>query len=299
MIDRRSLLQATAASLALTGLATPARADGRFKSGDVEIFYRSFGKPGKTPIVLMHGANYFDSFDWINVATQIAADREVACFDMRGFGESGWSPSKNYSVDAMMGDIRGLFAHLGWNKPIVLGHSFSGRLAVSFASNFPDELSKLIVIDSAFGRDEPGPKGVNNPPVIFPTVEACMERFARLANQPRIAKDRARAEQALTKVPEGYRLKRDPDYSNSMPVGVPADVRPRRELNVWEELAKVKVAMYFVRGLKSDRFTPDVMARLDKDFSKIVWATADSWHDIPFYAPDELIAAVKKFIAEA
>ena len=126
MIDRRSLLQATAASLALTGLATPARADGRFKSGDVEIFYRSFGKPGKTPIVLMHGANYFDSFDWINVCEKIAVDREVACFDMRGFGESSWSPSKNYSVDAMMGDIRGLFAHLGWKKPIALGHSFSG-----------------------------------------------------------------------------------------------------------------------------------------------------------------------------
>ena len=299
MIDRRSLLKTSAATLATFALATPARADGRFKSGDVEIFYRSFGKPGKTPVVVMHGANYFDSFDWINVCEKISGEREVACFDMRGFGESTWSPSKNYSVDAMMGDIRALFAHLGWKKPVVLGHSFSGRLAVSFASNFPDELSKLIVVDSAFGRDEPGPKGINNPPVIFPTVEAAMERFGKLANPPRISRDRARAEQALTKVPEGYRLKRDPDYSNSIPVGVPADVRPRRELNVWEELAKVKVPMYFVRGLKSDRFTPDVVARLDKDFPGIVWATADSMHDIPFYAPDELIAAVKKFIAEA
>ena len=264
MIDRRRLIQSAAASLAATGLATPARADGKFRSGDVDIFYRSFGKPGKTPIVLMHGANYFDSFDWINVAEKIAVDREVVSFDMRGFGESGWSPSKNYSVDAMMGDMRALFGHLGWRKPIVLGHSFSGRLAVSFASNYPDELSKLVVVDSAFGRDEPAPKGINNPPVVFPSIEAAMERFGKLSNPPRISKDRARAEQALTRVAEGYRLKRDPDYSNSEPVGVKTDARPRRELNVWEELAKVKVPMYFVRGLKSDRFTPDVMARLDK-----------------------------------
>ncbi len=299
MIDRRALLQSTAAALLGLALATPARADGRFASGDVTIFYRSFGKPGKTPLILMHGANYFDSFDWIHVADKLASDREVVCFDMRGFGESTWSPSKNYSVDAMMGDIRGLIGHLGWRRPIVLGHSFSGRLAVSFASQFPDELSKLIVVDSAFGRDEPGPKGVGNPPVIFPSVEAAMERFGKLANPPRISKDRARAEQALTKGAEGFQLKRDPDYSNAVPIGAPADVRPRRELNVWEELTKVKAPMYFVCGLKSDRFTPDVMERLNREFPKITWATADSMHDIPFYAPEELIAAVKSFIAEA
>ena len=66
---------------------------------------RAFGARGGTPILLMHGANYFDSYDWIGVAEALAADREVATFDKRGFGESGWSPSKDYSLDANMGDI--------------------------------------------------------------------------------------------------------------------------------------------------------------------------------------------------
>ena len=81
-----------------------------------------------------------------------------------------------------------------------------------------------------------------------------------------------------------------------MPVGNTSGVRPRRELNVWEELAKVKAPMYFIRGLQSDRFTPDVMERLNKEYPAIVWAEVDSMHDIPFYAPDALIAAVKSFI---
>ena len=298
MINRRTVLKASAAGLATASFPAIAHADGRVDSGDVSIFYRSFGSPGKTPLLIMHGAYYFDSLDWIHIARQVASDREVLAFDMRGFGESGWSPSKNYSVDALMGDIRAVLGHVGWKKPIVLGHSFSGRLAVSFASNFPDELSRLLVVDSAFGRGEPGSRGINNPPTIFPSVEAAMERFGKLANPPRISKDRARAEQALVKTAEGYRLKRDPDYSNSIPVGAAADVRPRRELNVWEELAKVKAPMYFMRGLKSDRFTPDVVARLNRDFPAIVWATADSMHDIPFYAPDELIAGIRKFIAD-
>ncbi len=197
MIARRSFLLSSAAGLGILALPSGLRADGKVRSGDVEIFYRSFGKPGKTPVVMMHGANYFDSFDWINVAQKVATDREVVCFDMRGFGESSWSASKNYSVDALMGDMRALFSHLKWRKPVVLGHSFSGRLAVSFASTYPDELSKLIVVDSAFGRGEAAPRGIGNPPTIFPSVEAAMERFAKLANPPRIARDRGRAEQAL------------------------------------------------------------------------------------------------------
>ena len=296
MIDRRRLLQTSAASMAALALPSSLHAEeGRCPSGDVTLFYRRFGKPGKTPVVLMHGANYFDSFDWINVADKLAVDREVVCFDMRGFGESSWSPSKNYSIDALLGDIRALCAHLGWRKPIVAGHSFSGRLAVSFASAFPDELSRLIVIDSAFGEYEPSAKGVNNPPVVFPTVEAAMERFAKLANPPRISQDRARAEQALTKVAQGYQLKRDPDYSNAKPIDPSVNVRPVRELDVWAELPKVGTSLYFVRGLKSNRFTPEIVARLNRDFPKIVWATANSMHDIPFYAPDELIAALKSF----
>ena len=33
-----------------------------------------------------------------------SAARQVAALDMRGFGETGWSPSKNYSLDAHMAD---------------------------------------------------------------------------------------------------------------------------------------------------------------------------------------------------
>ena len=77
---------------------------GRVNSGDVSIFYRAFGGNGRTPMVIMHGANYFDSYDWIGVAGALATDRAVAVFDRRGWGESTWSPSKDYSLDAHMSD---------------------------------------------------------------------------------------------------------------------------------------------------------------------------------------------------
>ena len=39
----------------------------------------------------------------------------------------------------------------------------------------------------------------------------------------------------------------------------------------------------------------DVKDYLVANWPEIVWATADSMHDIPCYAPDELIAAVRSF----
>ena len=61
---------------------------GRVATGDVNIFYRKFGNPGRTPVLIVHGLSFF-SYDWIRPATLIACDREVVAIDMRGFGESG------------------------------------------------------------------------------------------------------------------------------------------------------------------------------------------------------------------
>ena len=58
-------------------------------SGDVTIHYRLFGKPGgKTPMLVLHGAAYFDSYDWAYVASQLATDREVVAMDMREIGRA-------------------------------------------------------------------------------------------------------------------------------------------------------------------------------------------------------------------
>jgi pimeloyl-ACP methyl ester carboxylesterase len=273
---------------------------GRVNSGDVSIFYRAFGTRGSTPILLMHGANYFDSYDWIGVAEALASDREVATFDKRGFGDSGWSPSKDYSVDANMGDMLAVIGELKWDRPIIVGHSASGRLSISFAANFPDKISRLIVVDSGLAREEGAAAGrppTGNPPLVFESVDAAMAHFAKLSNPPRISHDRARAQQALVKVEKGYMLKRDPDFQNTRPQGEGANLPQRPSRDVWHELAAVKCPIMIVRGTRSDRYTPEIIERISRDHPGIAWETVNSQHDVADQAPQELIAAVRKFIA--
>lgn len=278
-----------------------AERSGSVASGGVTIVYRAFGTRGRTPILVLHGTNYYDSFDWVDVAAKLAGDRELAAPDRRGFGRSGWSPTKDYSLDAILGDIAAVIAALGWRRPIVLGHSGAGRHAVAFAATFPDELSRLIVVDSAFGREESGggkrlPTG--NPPLSFPTVEAAMAHFAKLSNPPRIARDRNRALEALTKTDGGFVLKRDPDHQSPGPAGEPPAV-PRASSDVWANLARIRCPTLIVRGLRSDRYPPEILARIKAARPDFGWAEVDSEHDVPFQAPDALVAAVKTFVGEA
>ncbi len=273
---------------------------GTIESGDVSLFTRAFGAPGATPILILHGSNYFDSYDWIGVAAGLATDREVVAFDHRGFGRSSWSDAKDYSLDAYMDDILAVSAHFGWQCPIVLGHSMSGRLSIFFAAYYPDRLSRLIIVDSALGRGNPGMYNVSvgNPPLVFETVEAAQAHFADRANPPRFAHDRERAERALQRVEGGWMLTRDPDYRNtqSQVAGAP---KPRlRDLDMWDELHRVSCPVHMVRGRQSDRQKPEIVARVDREYPDIETVWVDSQHDIAAGAPDELIAAVKGFVGD-
>jgi len=271
---------------------------GRINSGDVSLFYRAYGTPGRTPILILHGSNYYDSYDWIGVATALASDREVVTPDRRGWGESQWSPSKDYSRDALLDDVLAIIAHMRWQKPIVMGHSGAGPVIISFAVNFPDQLAKLVIVDSQMNRDEDATTGptVGNPPLVFESIDAAMAHFARLKNPPRMGLDRERAQHALIRIENGYMLKRDPDNGNRKPIGESRSLprRPAREM--WAELAMVKTETMLVRGLQSDRYPPATVERMTKEYPQIRQAAVESQHDIPRMAPDALVAHVRNFI---
>ncbi len=193
---------------------------------------------------------------------QLATDREVVTPDRRGWGESTWSPSKDYSRDALIDDMRAVIGAMKWSeKPIIAGHSGAGPTVIAFAVDYADELSKLVIVDSQMNRDEDAVAGptVGNPPLVFESIEAGMARFAKLNNPPRVAHDRDRMLHALIKVENGFMLKRDPDNGNKKPIGVPAAPPKFPVREMWAELGMVKTPTFLIRGLRSDRFPPETV----------------------------------------
>lgn len=278
---------------------------GTVRSGDVDIFYRHFGAPGLAPIVITHGANYYDSWDWIDVAAALAADREVIAYDTRGFGRSDWSPAKNYGPDAQMADINAVLDRQGWDKAIIMGHSQGGGRAILFGSRFAARVAGVVIVDHCPGRAATGPaaakQSVDNPALVFATVEAAMESMSRDENVPEGSPARDRLDAILTEVDGGLVYPRDPDSTNPVPVG-PVGIKgwtPEIEVaDMWAELAAIKSPTMIIRATRSNRYGPEALARVRDEYPDIMLVDVDSGHDVAGAAPAELIAAVKGFLAE-
>jgi len=288
-------------------MTTPAHRTGTAVSGDVSLFYRLFGQPGRMPIIILHGANYYDSHDWIDVAAQLASDREVVAFDARGYGQSDWSPSKDYSHDAQVADVASVLDHLGWKQAIVLGASRGGSYGIVFASSFPERTAALIVVDSfpQVGIQHPGTQlsktlAIGNKPRVHESIEAALASMSRDRNVPPGSAARARLESILKPVEGGYVLRyRDPDFLNVVPTA-PSHWKTQISIDVdlWQELAKVTAPTLFVRA-KDSRSGHDsiaAMARIGREFPRVHRAEVDGGHDVAAIAPEQLIDHVRKFL---
>ena len=67
----------------------------------------------------------------------------------RGSGLSGPAAGDAYLLTDYASDVEALRIHLGLEKPIVMGWSHGGMVAMQFAFTYPISLSKLILVDTS------------------------------------------------------------------------------------------------------------------------------------------------------
>ena len=85
--------------------------------------------------------------NWQSLAKDYAEHFEVYIIDARNHGRSPHSSEMNYEV--MMHDLLEFCHEHDLSEIYLLGHSMGGKMAMKFAQNFPDFVSKLIIADIA------------------------------------------------------------------------------------------------------------------------------------------------------
>jgi epoxide hydrolase 4 len=112
----------------------------------IRLHYSSAGC-GK-PILFLHG---FPEFwrAWKNQLTEFGRDFLAVAPDLRGYNLSS-KPAEvdQYQLKHLVEDVRGLSEHLGPERLIVVGHDWGGVVAWAFASQYPDYLERLIIINA-------------------------------------------------------------------------------------------------------------------------------------------------------
>lgn len=264
---------------------------GRARSGEVSIHFRKLGRPGRTPVLIVHGLSYF-SYDWLGVAQALSIDREVVAMDMRGFGDSDWSPARDYSVPSMAQDIVNLLDHLGWKRVLLVGHSMGGRSTTYAAAKHPAGVEALVLVDYS---PENAPAGtrrttetVGNTPDAFPSIEAAMQYYGKT--------DRARFEAYLRKTGEGYAVKRDPFFRDQFRKLLQTGERPKLGVDMWQLIGEVRCPVLSLRGARSDMYAPDMVEKMKSANPRLqVLEIPGAGHDIAGDNPSALIAALNSF----
>jgi pimeloyl-ACP methyl ester carboxylesterase len=267
---------------------------GRVRSGELSIHYRRLGRPGGTPVLIVHGLSYF-SYDWLEVAQALGSEREVVAMDMRGFGDSDWSPSKDYSVPAMAQDLVTLLEHLGWTRALLAGHSMGGRSTIYAAAKHPARVAGLVLVDYT---PENAPAGtqrttdkVGNTPDAFPSIEAAMQYFGR--------HERARFEHYLRKTESGYAVKRDPHFRDQFRRVLQTGERPKLGVDMWQLLGEVRCPILSLRGARSDMYAADTVPKMKAANTRLqVAEVPGAGHDIAGDNPQGLVSALGVFLEE-
>lgn len=117
----------------------------RLVRDSVALVYDEAGG-GSPPLVFVHGAACNRRF-WDPQVRRFAVAHRVIAVDLRGHGESD-APMQPYAMRVFTDDLAWMCTQLGIEKPVVVGHSLGGMIALDFASAYPDDVGAAVLIDS-------------------------------------------------------------------------------------------------------------------------------------------------------
>ena len=111
----------------------------------MKLYSKKYGDKGQDLIVI-HGL-FGMSDNWNSLGKQFSKYCKVHLIDLRNHGRSPHSTDFNYEV--MCGDVLEYMKDHNIQKPILLGHSLGGKVAMKFAFTYSEKIEKLIVADIA------------------------------------------------------------------------------------------------------------------------------------------------------
>lgn len=100
-------------------------------------------------VVLIHGASGNLRDFTFSLAPKLAERYRVIALDRPGLGYTGRLGRKAASLDAQAALLMRAAGRLGAERPIVLGHSYGGAVALTWAANHPDRIAALVPLAAA------------------------------------------------------------------------------------------------------------------------------------------------------
>ena len=112
--------------------------------GDIRLHYvcRGTGRP----VILLHGNAGFVQDYTLQTLDKLAPEYRACAFDRPGHGYSTRPSNRTIDPISQARLLHDGVKQLGIEKPILVGHSWSGVLILAYALEFPEEVSGLVLL---------------------------------------------------------------------------------------------------------------------------------------------------------
>jgi len=242
-------------------------------------------------MVIIHGFLGMGD-NWRTLSKSFASEGyRVHTPDMRNHGKS--PHSEDFSYEVMAKDVKSYFDEHSIKKAIVIGHSMGGKIAMFFASMYPECIEKLIIVDIS-------------PKHYKPHHDEILESLRQLKNSQ--LNSRKEAEEILKqRISNGgvrlfllKNLKRLSDNTLAVKPNIEAFIANKEYIGqALPQTDLIDVDTLFIRGANSNYIDRSDESLIPQQFtsSKIV-TIANAGHWVHAENPKAFFDAVVKFINE-
>ncbi len=115
------------------------------ESQRIRISYWDWGNESAPALVLVHGGRDH-ARSWDGLAAAFRDEYHVVAPDLRGHGDSGWTPGGNYGLPDNALDVIRVIETAG-SPARVVGHSYGGSVCLVAAGTYPEHFAALAVFE--------------------------------------------------------------------------------------------------------------------------------------------------------
>lgn len=147
----------------------------------VQIVLDEWGRPEDPLVLFLHGGGQ-TRHSWKRAGSQLAgAGMRSVTVDLRGHGDSDWSPDGDYSLHSIRDDIVAVLSALG-GKATLVGASLGGLTALLVADTRPDLVTRLVLVDVVTRIEQSGSERIRDfmqsAPEGFASLDEAADRIA-------------------------------------------------------------------------------------------------------------------------
>ena len=255
------------------------------------------------PVVLVHG-NPGSSEDWQRLYPLLASRFCAIAFDRPGHGHSDRpNHNGNVSVEAQARLLNSALGRLGVKRPILVGHSWGGALALIYALSYPNDVSGLVLLAPAAYESDDGVSFLSKMPA-WPLIGDILNTlFTPLLSAWLVRTDLAKAF-APDQVPQDYLRHTLAEWTRPRKVkwySIDDALLNASLAEFAPQYADLRIPVAIVAG-DSDLIVPAkenafrLAAALPQAKLQILENTG---HQIPFVRPDAVVAAVEMVAEKA